>query len=352
MGPVRRTAVAVTASIAATLASRRVARYLSDRRTAIDAVAPDLRSPLLYLPLTIASPRVATVLQAMKVPLSGVAPGVEVTTETTTSRDGATVRMLRHDAISTATVDAPPRPALVWIHGGGLVFGAPEQCAPLASRWADTLDMTVLTPAYRLSPAHRFPAALEDCYAALCWLHDNAARLGVDPERIAVGGESAGGGLAAAVAQLARDRGGPAVCFQLLQYPMLDDRTVLRTDHAGTGEFVWNPTSNRFGWTSYLGAPPVMDDAPAHAAPARTEDLSGLPPAWIGVGDLDLFLEEDLDYARRLEDSGVAVEVEVVPGMYHAAERLVPRAPTAKAFVESMTAALAAGTGGIGRRAP
>ena len=154
-----------------------------------------------------------------------------------------------------------------------------------------------------------------------------------------MGGDNAGGGLTAALCQLARDRGGPGICFQLLNYPMLDDRTVLRTDHDGRGVFVWTPDSNRFGWSAYLGHEPSHDDAPPHAAPAWTTDLTGLPPAWIGVGDLDLFLDEDVDYAARLEAAGVPCELHLEPGMYHGADAVRAQAATSRRFRDQMTAA-------------
>jgi len=158
-----------------------------------------------------------------------------------------------------------------------------------------------------------------------------------------VGGDSAGGGLSAALSQLARDRGGPPICFQLLEYPMIDDRTVLRTDHEGRGVFLWTAESNRFAWTAYLGRPPTHDDAPRYAAPLRTEDLGGLPPAWVGVGDLDLFYAEDVAYAERLQAAGVPCELYIQPGMYHGADSITPDKPSARAFRDAMTAALAAG---------
>jgi acetyl esterase/lipase len=226
-----------------------------------------------------------------------------------------------------------------------MVLGAPEQGHVLCSRWAAELGVLVVSVDYRLAPEDPFPAGLEDCYSALQWLHDEAGSTGVDPARIAVGGDSAGGGLSAALSQLARDRNGPAICFQLLEYPMLDDRTVLRAGTEGRGRFLWTPESNRFAWTAYLGRSPIEGDAPLYAAPARTEDVSGLPPAWVGVGDLDLFHDEDVAYAERLRVAGVPCELDVVPGMYHGADSIMPSRPTSRSFRDRMTAALAAGVG-------
>lgn len=210
--------------------------------------------------------------------------------------------------------------ALVWIHGGGLVGGSPAQDHALCSRLATDLGCLVVCVDYRLAPQHPYPAAIDDCFGALAWLHENASDLGVDPERLAVGGASAGGGLAACVAQRARDAGVPLV-FQLLIYPMLDDRTGAGGQEVpGRGEFVWTARSNAQGWQAYLGHPEGEEETRPWAAAARCHDLAGLPAAWIGVGDLDLFLDEDLDYARRLEQSDVPVTVHVEPGMYHGAD--------------------------------
>lgn len=233
-----------------------------------------------------------------------------------------------------------PSAALLWMHGGGTVIGQAE--APAVARWAEELDILVVSVDYRLAPEHPHPAALEDCYTALRWLHDRAEELGVDPERVAVGGESAGGLLAASLCRLARDRGGPPIRFQLLEYPMLDDRTVLRADPGRSRSFVWSPRSSRFAWTSYLGGPPTQDGEHA-AAPARAADLAGLPPAWIGVGDVDLLHEESVAYAARLRSAGVVCDLHVEPGMYHGAPSLKANAPTSKRFIDRMREALASG---------
>ena len=242
--------------------------------------------------------------------------------------------------------DVPDRPrpsgALLWIHGGGFVLGHPAYYHDVCSRLVAELGIVVVSVDYRLAPENPFPAGLEDCYTALAWLHSSAAELGVDPARVAVGGDSAGAGLSAALAQLAHDRGEVPVRFQLLIYPMLDDRTVLRTDHVGTGTFVWSPTSNRFGWTCYLGHPPQAGPERPYAAAARRGDLGGLPPAWIGVGDIDLFHAEDVAYAGRLTAAGVPCELVVVPGMYHGADGLVSGVPSMTAFRDGATEALRA----------
>lgn len=320
-------------------------RQLARTRAARAAVARDLRHPLLLVDLSLSSHaalarlrRLAALARPLLVRGARAVPGAEVSDRFVPAeladRHAPRVRLYQHRN--------RPRPsgALVWIHGGGLVMGIPEQDDRWLSELAVELGILVVSVEYRLAPEHPYPAALDDCTTALRWLHASVDELGVDPGRVAVGGASAGGGLAAAVALRARDEGGPPLCFQLLDYPMLDDRTVLRGDHAGTGAFVWTPESNRFGWTAYLGAEPRADDDRVHAAPARAPDLSGLPPAWIGVGQLDLFHAEDLDYARRLAEAGVACELVDEPGMYHAADQLVPKAPRMQAYRRSMVAAL------------
>ncbi|MFC5382115.1 alpha/beta hydrolase [Aquipuribacter nitratireducens] len=231
-------------------------------------------------------------------------------------------------------------PLVLWVHGGGLVSGSPVQDDLTSHTFARELHATVAAVRYRLAPEHPGPAAVEDAYAALHGLHERADELGLDTTRIAVAGASAGGGIAAALAQMAHDRGEVPIAFQLLVYPMLDDRTVIRRDHDTRGVRVWTPRSNRFGWTSYLGGPPGADHVPDYVVPARREDLTGLPPAWIGVGDLDLFHEEDLAYAERLRAAGVACQVHVVPGAFHGFDALFRRKPVSQAFLAAQVDAL------------
>ena len=216
-----------------------------------------------------------------------------------------------------------PHGALLHVHGGGFVLGTAD-IGDIGNRAiALALAISVVSVDYRLAPETRWPGALEDCYSALVWMHDNAAELGIDPARIALAGESAGGGHAVALALHARDKvresgGGPAICFQLLDAPMLDDRTGTAGDlHPHTGHFVWTPEKNRFGWKSLLGVEPGGPDVPASAVPARATDVSGLPPTFISVGALDLFLEEDMEFVRRLTRAGVPAELHVIPGAYH-----------------------------------
>lgn len=211
-----------------------------------------------------------------------------------------------------------PRPAVLEIHGGGYILGSADMSDAANRALALQLGCVVVAVDYRLAPETRWPGSRDDNYAALCWLAENAAALDVDPARIAISGGSAGGGHAAALALHARNRGGPAICFQLLDFPMLDDRTCTHPDpNPFTGEFVWTPERNHFGWKALLGVEPGSDGVDETAAPARATDLAGLPPAFIHVGTLDLFLDEDIDYARRLARAGVPVELHVIPGAYH-----------------------------------
>ena len=208
-------------------------------------------------------------------------------------------------------------PALLWLHGGGFILGTPEQDDPLCIQYVRELGIIVISVDYRYAPEHPFPAGLNDSYSALTWINSNAPQLGIDAHRIAVGGDSAGGGLAAALVQFACDKKEVKPIFQLLVYAMLDDRSAIRTDLLENDYLTWNQKSNRFAWESYLMKECGAIDVPPYSVPARREDLSGLPPTWIGVGTLDLFHEEDVTYAQRLKNCGVPCELHVVPGAFH-----------------------------------
>lgn len=219
-------------------------------------------------------------------------------------------------------------PVVLNVHGGGYVMGAPEmmKAAHIGLVWS--VGCAVVSVDYRLAPEHPAPAGVEDCYAALRWIFAQADALGFDTARVALNGQSAGGGMSAALALLARDRGEFPIVFQQLNAPMLDDRTCVRSDpHPCTGEFVWTAEQNLFGWSSLLGHAPGLPGVSPYASPARAEDLSGLPATYISVGALDLFLEENLEYARRLTRAGVSVELHVIPGAYHGAEIIRDAAP-------------------------
>ena len=235
-----------------------------------------------------------------------------------------------------------PVPALLWLHGGGYVLGDAYQDQKANLALVRELGIAIASVDYRLAPEDPFPAAVDDGYAALRWLHASAEDLGVTPDRIAVGGASAGGGLAAGVVLRAHDEAEVPVAFQLLIYPMLDDRTVVRPDLDDAACRMWTAPSNRFGWGAYLGAEPGVGEVSPYAAPARRGDLSGLPPAWIGVGSCDLFHDEDVDYAARLADAGVACELHVAPGGYHAFDLIQAKAGVSRAFRSSYVTALGA----------
>ena len=240
-------------------------------------------------------------------------------------------------------------PCILHIHGGGYVTGSAAMMEPFHRPLALEAECSIVSVDYRLAPETRFPGAIEDCYAALAWVFKQAAALGIDPQRIGVMGESAGGGLAAALALLARDRGEHKLEFQHLIYPMLDDRTCRAANpHPYAGEFIWTAHNNNFGWSALLGVPPGSDGVSPYAAPARAEDMAQLPPAFISTGALDLFLEEDLDYAQRLARQGVPVELHVYPGAYHAFD-LEPNARVAQDARRDSVAALRRFLHGIGR---
>ncbi|MEU6654296.1 alpha/beta hydrolase fold domain-containing protein [Streptomyces sp. NPDC046900] len=246
------------------------------------------------------------------------------------------VRILHYEPKARTT----PSSALVWIHGGGYVLGKADIDEILCRRIATETGASVVSVDYRLAPETKEPGLVHDCYAALRWVHDNSEDLGMHRGRIAVGGASAGGGLAATLAILARDRGEVPVSFQLLIYPMLDDRTASTENaHPYAGEFIWTPGDNRFGWTSILGREPGGDDVSPYTAAARVESVAGLPPAFISVGALDLFAEEDIAYGTRLIRAGIPTELHVYPGAYHAYD-MVPDARVTQAHFRDCIGAL------------
>lgn len=285
---------------------------------------PDLARIARFLPRGLVTPRSLPLMQRLTKLQNRQTPrDVEVLTLSS----GVGVRLFRPAGTAAST------PALLWIHGGGYVLGSPAQDDALCRRFARELGATVAAVKYRLAPQHPYPAGLEDCYSALTWL---AGLPAVDPARVAVAGASAGGGLAAALALLARDRGEVPLAAQILVYPMLDDRSVgPELDHPS--HRLWTQGSNRFGWSAYLGGAD-----PAVAVPGRRTDLAGLPPAWIGVGTLDLFHDEDMAYAERLQAAGVPCQVEQVYGAFHGFDQIAAKTPVAQDFMASQCAYLRA----------
>lgn len=281
---------------------------------------PDLRRSARLAPGTLLYPPLLRVLRL----LVKLQPG-HLDTKVITLANGIEGRLYKPDNVTS------PSAALLWLHAGGYVMGTARQDDTFCWRIARTLGIVVASVEYRLAPEHPFPAPLEDCYVGLKWL---ASLPFVDPTRVAIGGASAGGGLAAALALMARDRGEVTPAFQLLTYPMIDDRTVPNRTFERAYR-LWNARSNQFGWTSYLGQ---VD--PAEAVPTRRADLAGLPPAWVGIGTLDLFYDEGIAYAKRLRDAGVPCEVEAVTGAFHGFDRFSPRAGVSRAFFDRQCEAL------------
>ncbi len=208
-------------------------------------------------------------------------------------------------------------PALYWMHGGGMTIGTIDMDDALLASAVERLGLAAVSVEYRLAPEHPDPAPVEDCYTGLVWTAAHALELGIDPDRIAVGGPSAGGGLAAGTALLARDRQGPHVAFQLLFEPMLDDRAITPSSTAYEESVVWDRSANRYGWNALLGDRAGTDAVSHYAAPARATDLSGLPPAFVDVGEIETFRDECIDYAQRLMMAGVSTELHVYRGAFH-----------------------------------
>lgn len=243
-----------------------------------------------------------------------------------------------------ARVYTPAKPggaALLWIHGGGMVIGHTWQDDRRCAEIARTLGIVVVSAEYRLAPTYPFPTPLDDVHAVWRWLLDHAAERGIDPRRLAIGGQSAGGGLAASLTLRVRDDGGVQPAAQWLFCPMLDDRTASDTTLDAARHFLWDNVSNRMGWTAYLAQPPGGASVPAEAVPARRHDLAGLPPTWIGYGSIELFRDEDAAYAGHLADAGVDVTTDEVPGAPHAFESIAASAPVTTAYLSRANAWLA-----------
>jgi len=253
--------------------------------------------------------------------------------------DGSEIELYLYDPAPGAT----NRAALYHIHGGGMILGSAKDMGFGPSGMAAALGIPVVSVEYRLAPETPFPGPQQDCLDGLAWLVAIAAELGIDPGRIAVIGESAGGGLAAATALMARDTGGPSIAAQVLVYPMLDHRTggeACRWNNRATGEFVWTRSANRFGWEALRGDFTPDDARKGWFSPTLAEDLSGLPPTLLLTGSLDLFFDEDLDYARRLVDAGVPVELHSYPGAIHAFN-VVQEAAVSQAFARDLLGGIA-----------
>ena len=276
-------------------------------------------------------------LQAGMPDLAELYPGVTRTEHSIPGLDGdPDVGILLYEPAEHGT----SAPAMVWIHGGGFIIGSAANDDLVCRRIAAQTGAVVASVDYRLAPETPAPGSVHDCYAALGWVHQNAESFGVDTARVAIGGASAGGGLAACLAILARDRGEYPISFQLLIYPMLDDRTGSTVDPGPyVGEFVWTPASNRFGWASLLGHEPGGEEVSPYASAAHVTSVEGLPPTFISVGALDLFAEEDIEYARQLLRAGIPTELHVYPGGYHGFN-MAPDAGITVAYFRDMIGAL------------
>ena len=231
-------------------------------------------------------------------------------------------------------------PALLWIHGGGYMFGDIDQEDPIGAQLALAGECVIASVEYRLAPENPYPAPLEDCYSALKWFADHAGELEVERSHIGIGGASAGGGLAAGLALLTRDRAEVGIIFQLLIYPMIDDCNIAPASDVLPETILWTRTANFIGWRSYLGCEPGIEGIPGYAAASRATNLKGLAPAYIAVGDLDLFAQEDVEYARRLIAAGVPTELHVYSGGCHAFDGMVPGANISRRFNADMQRAL------------
>jgi acetyl esterase/lipase len=312
-----------------------------------DLIDPDVRGPLDQLhqvmpggfnaiPDIVERRAAATqLLAALEIPPN---PNVTSADRTVPGPQGAPeirVRIYR-PADATGTL-----PGIYFIHGGGMVLGDIDGEDPAASSICERVDAVVVSVGYRLAPEYPYPAPVEDCYAGLVWMARNAGQLGFDPDRLAVYGGSAGGGLTIATSMLARDRGFPVLRFQMPIYPMIDDRNETPSSHEITDIGIWDRSANIEAWKWYLGE----GKPDQYAAPARAADLAGLPATFIDVGTVDMFRDEDITFAMRLMQAGVPTELHVNPGAYHAAEVFAPESPLSQRIwarrIEALRRALA-----------
>jgi acetyl esterase/lipase len=234
------------------------------------------------------------------------------------------------------TAPAASAPGLYFMHGGGMVLGNLETDHLTAVRLCETIGAVVVSVDYRLAPEHPYPAGVDDALAGLTWMAAHADELGFDPQRLALYGGSAGGGLALAIALRIRDEGGPAIHFVMVPYPMIDDRNETASSREIVDVGIWDRAGNIEAWEWYLGG----QEADGYAAPAREENLTGLPPTFIDVGDQDMFMDEAVTFAQRLEAAGVPTELHVYPGAYHGSEVFAPTAPLSEQIWAARTAAL------------
>lgn len=290
----------------------------------IDVIAPDLREPTLKSPKAPAGAAGRAIASAI-IPLL---PAYRVA--------GVSARAVRNKHMRArvyAPRDRRSEAALLWIHGGGFVIGAAKIDDRICGETAKALGVTVVSAEYRLAPRHPFPAPLDDVHAVWRWTLAHAGELGIDAARVAIGGQSAGAGLAANLVQRIHDEGGTQPVAQWLFCPMLDDRTAADTSLDAVKHFIWDNAANREGWAAYLGEAPGAPTLPAYAAGARRDDLSGLPKTWIDCGTVELFHDEDVAYADRLRAAGVDVTLDEVAGAPHGFETWAADTPSAQAVL-------------------
>jgi len=311
----------------------------------INLIHPDLRkstTSMPKLPIQSGFGRALTrLLLTALVPKVKIPAGVQI--EQLTTSGGLKLRIYSPAKQKTAA-------ALLYIHGGGMIIGSPKMDDARLASIASELGVVVVSPDYRLAPEHPYPAPVDDCHAAWTWMLENSAPRGFDVNRIAIGGESAGGGLAAGLVLRLHDEAGVQLVAQWLFCPMLDDRTAQDRSLDGVEHFIWNNSMNLVGWGSYLGANFGTEKVADYAAPARRKDLSGLPKAWVGVGDVELFFEEDRAYAERLKAAGVDCELDIVSGAPHAFEGLAPESQLSKDYMSKATSWLAEALGASSKR--
>lgn len=288
----------------------------------IERVLPELRQPMQRAQVNAPRWLIRAAVRMMRVPKNA---SVHVRTV-----KAGSVRLRVYEPAHTVP---GPRAGLLWIHGGGLLFGDAKQDESLCLSTAERLGMVVVSANYRVAPEHPFPAAHNDVHTAWRWFHNHAHQLQVDPSRIAVGGESAGGGLAAGLAQRIHSDGGVQPIAQWLFAPMMDDRTAADRSLDDVQHFVWDNRKNHEGWSGYLGAEPGPLETPAYAVPGRRTELAGLPPAFITWADIELFANEDRAYATALQDSGVPVVTDIVEGGVHGFENWGKETPVAQALI-------------------
>lgn len=288
----------------------------------IDRVDPELRETLLINPI-IQLPEDLMVARQTPIPSNTKSKQVRTTERYIRGGDNKDMLIKLYEPAARGTEKLP---VVIWIHGGGFVLGHPNSDDLLCEQFVESINCIVVSPDYRLAPEHPFPAALEDCYSTLLWVSGQPKELNINHERTAIAGGSAGGGLTAALALMARDKGGPSICFQMPLYPMIDDRNITFSSNEITDNLaVWYRSNNLSAWRWYLGES-IKGEISPYAAPIRAKDLSGLPPTYSCVGQLDPFRDETIEYMQRLATAGVEVEFHIYPGCFHAFEHIVPNA--------------------------